>query len=357
MLIISNKSKLQEKYGDDGFNSIREYLLQLKDTIKDYEDIDSTIIFVDAPNEISNTHLDPVFKNEPHKIQDLIKKFSETNGELENLLIIGGHDIIPFHEIPDPLNDEDRAIVYSDSIYSTIDDDYLLAEWAVGRIPDSKSNNPKFLIVQIKNAINAHQITSDDSSAMCCTAKVWRLPSERIYENIKMTDNLIITPLDRVKPNNLNNYVFHYFNLHGSDQTPTWYGDDDNSQPIAVDTNTVDSSDVVNSIILSEACYGAFIIDKTTDESMSLKYLEKGARCIVGSTAIAYGSSSRRLFAADMIADKFFRKVRSGMRFGEAFWKTKIEYYADNYGDGRNDDYDAKTLIEFVLYGDPTLKK
>ncbi len=42
--------------------------------------------------------------------------------------------------------------------------------------------------------------------------------------------------------------------------------------------------------ILSEACYGANIFDKTHEEALSLKFLDNGSNTFVGSTCIAYGS-------------------------------------------------------------------
>lgn len=356
LLIISNQSKLKEKYGDVNFNSIKDNVVQLKNSIQDNENINAKLVFVDNQESTSEVNLNPIDENNPKKIQGLLKKFSEENNDFEDLLIVGGDSIIPFHRIPSTADKFD-PIIYSDAPYGSADDDYLLPEWAAARIPDGKSNDHNFLVNQIKAAINAHQSGSSELGSTGCSAKVWRMASERIYENIQATDNLKQAPPTIVAREDITNYHYHYFNLHGSDKTPKWYGDDGNHQPVAINTQIVSGATVTNAIVLSEACYGAYVIDKNPDDSMALKYLQGGAKCVVGSTAVAYGSNNRRLFAADMIADKFFRKVDSGKRFGKAFWETKLEYYADNYGDYRDDEIDEKTLIEFVLYGDPTLKR
>ena len=145
--------------------------------------------------------------------------------------------------------------------------------------------------------------------------------------------------------------------MHGADDTPYWYGDAGYEPlPISLSAKTIGQGKVKDAIVFSEACYGAYAINKNPSDSIALRYLEQGTRAFLGSTAVSYGSSDQRLFAADMIAEKFLRMIKAGIRIGEALMKTKIEYFGDNYGDGSDDEFDVKTLIEFVLYGDPTLK-
>ena len=87
---------------------------------------------------------------------------------------------------------------------------------------------------------------------------------------------------------------------------------------------------------------------------MALKFLATGANCLIGSTCVAYGSISTPLIGADLLANYFLKFVQNGISTGEAFIKAKVEFVHEmkrrqNFLDGE----DQKTLLSFVLYGDP----
>jgi len=102
---------------------------------------------------------------------------------------------------------------------------------------------------------------------------------------------------------------------------------------------------------------GDNIIGKKTDDATSLKYLQNRAICFVGSTRIAYGPIEPSAEFADLIGVKFFENLKNGLPFGEAFMKAKQDYAKEKLADGTFDDVDQKTLLEFVLYADPSLKR
>jgi hypothetical protein len=99
---------------------------------------------------------------------------------------------------------------------------------------------------------------------------------------------------------------------------------------------------------------------------LPLKFLLKGAKCYVGSTALAFGfareyegerlPSTKYTFGADQLAKYFFMCVADGMPFGEALMKAKSLYYKRYLQNNVVDEVDEKTLLEFVLFGDPTLR-
>jgi hypothetical protein len=159
-----------------------------------------------------------------------------------------------------------------------------------------------------------------------------------------------------------------YFNLHGLVDAPEWFGhrdllhsaDDEVDYPVAFRPGDVQRGSYqgeVPKVIFSEACYGMHIQNRVLDEAIALKFLEAGSLAIAGSTCMAYGSygaMNNSLVAADLLGHSFWRFLKDGMPAGEALRQAKI--YLANEMDIRQgylDGMDQKTLISFVLYGDP----
>ena len=107
-------------------------------------------------------------------------------------------------------------------------------------------------------------------------------------------------------------------------------------------------------IIFSEACYGAYILEKTAENSLALKFLATGCRALVGSTVMSYGSISTPLNAADLLGTAFWKYLKDGIPVGDALRRAKIHLAREMHKrQGYLDGEDQKTLISFVLYGDP----
>jgi len=116
-----------------------------------------------------------------------------------------------------------------------------------------------------------------------------------------------------------------YFNLHGIEDGPEWYGQRSAGDPGSAPEYPVAlrPSDVVNSgraplVVFSEACYGANVLGKTVADALCLRFLDSGTRALVGSTKIAYGSVGTPLIGADLLGQFFWRNVNSALPVGEA---------------------------------------
>jgi len=76
----------------------------------------------------------------------------------------------------------------------------------------------------------------------------------------------------------------------------------------------------------------------------------------VGSTAIAYGPPHPPSREADLLGKYFFQYVEKCIPFGDALKNAKIDFAKKMVRtQGFLDDDDKKTLLEFQLYGDPSL--
>jgi hypothetical protein len=115
--------------------------------------------------------------------------------------------------------------------------------------------------------------------------------------------------------------------------------------------------DLRGAVMISEACYGATLAGRDTDTSLALAFLACGAAGFVGATAISYGPPSPPAGEADLIALHFLRALkRPGTSLGAAFMAARMGMMRDTLASQSTlDEDDQKTLLEFVLYGDPTL--
>ena len=156
-----------------------------------------------------------------------------------------------------------------------------------------------------------------------------------------------------------------YYNLHGLIDAPEWFGQKDPSEkrgsldyPVALSHLDVEKFTTMPKVILSEACYGAHTLGKTDQTSLALKFISLGVMAFIGSTCISYGSIAAPLIGGDLLSNMFWKFLKEGQTAGEALMHAKIEVAREmNRRQGYLDGEDQKTLLSFVLYGDPLFQK
>ena len=320
------------------------------------------------------------------------------------LLILGGAEIVPFHMLPNPVDDQDSQVP-SDNPYACRGQNHFLPEWPVGRLPDGAGHDPSLLMTQLErmgkhyNHPNAprggyrtwlNRLTDlirrspvGSLASIGYSAAVWKQASESVFKPIGKFSRLHTSPpygipesgssqkAGRGVPNLSSRFA--YFNLHGLVDAGEWFGQrellaggNEPDYPVALRPQDVQSmiradgrskNAQIPEVIFSEACYGANIIDKTISDAISLAFLEAGTRAVVGSTAMSYGSINAPLIAADFLGFHFWTLVRQGVPVGEALRQARLRLAQEmNVRQGFLDGEDQKTLISFVLYGDPLLQ-
>ncbi|MFZ3069555.1 MAG: hypothetical protein WA110_00315 [Anaerolineaceae bacterium] len=399
-VLLSSKTALVNKYGANTATVITDAMQDLSLKITALPNWNSLVFLPDDPKCTNELGLAPSLATDAWKIKlalaDLDKKLAAKGEMIGALLIIGGNDIIPFHQLPNPTDDSD-AYVASDNPYATMDENYFIQQWPVGRIPDEADNDAVYLLEQLRflnNEYNlkvqsktllsgtvfenwfyslseylseAFQIFQKTENIGCC-AEVWQIPSAEVFSAIDRSDRIKISP-----PTNSENFLYKqksnpkyaYFNLHGLKDAPEWYGQRDLKQqsrdpeyPVALVPSLYNEKTPAPEFVMSEACYGANIIDKQASDSMALNFLATGSRCFVGSTCIAYGSVSKPLIAADLLAQDFWTHVQNGVSVGYALMRAKLSLASQmTKSQGYLDGEDQKTILSFVLYGDPLASK
>jgi tetratricopeptide (TPR) repeat protein len=390
-VIFSSKTKLNRKYGPKSTNVIIEKLDSLSKIINKKGNWESIVYLADEFSITTRFGLDSINEIDPWKLKlsltDLSKKLSEKNKYIGAVLIVGNDDVVPFHHLPNPTDDSDKD-VQSDNPYSTTTSNYLLPEWPVGRLPGERGKDPGLLLDQIRQITKFHSDLDSQSNIIkrlwngCdfrriirdlirrkpkdfgYSAEVWRRSSLAAFRPLGKGSELRISPpydSETIDIENLIKAKCAYFNLHGLSNSPEWYGQRDFSEistdpdfPVAINANKI--SKILNNIdlVFTEACYGGLVSEKTIDESIAMKLISIGSQGLVGSTSIAYGSVFTPLIGADLLGFIFWKYTKDGYSFGESLMYAKIGLVkVMNERQGYLDGEDQKTLLSFVLYGDP----
>lgn len=387
-VILSMKKGLQNQYGVQSSEVIMDEIQKLAITVKEKNAWSSIVFFPDDLEICGRYGITPIDTIDPWKIKlalvDLDKALQKTGERIGCVLIIGGENIVPFHKLPNPTDDSDVE-VKSDNPYGSLDTNYFVSDWPVGRLPGEAGSEVGLLLTQIRNVLQYH---TDEATMQSWTnrilnivqfwnrpwlkhygntgytASVWKRSSLAAFRTIGEAKNLFLSP-NGTQPafnaNKLTTAPFGYFNLHGVEDGSEWYGQKDPTDnldgadyPIALKPSDLVKNSNSPRIVFSEACYGGNIFGKKEEESIALSMTGIGVLAMIGSSTISYGSVNTPLIGADLMGYLIMKHLVEGMPIGNAFIKAKVEFVREmNRRQGYLDGEDQKTLISFILYGDP----
>jgi len=376
-------------------------LTVLADAMSEEGRMQSLVVYLDDEQALQPYGLPPADPRDPQELKFTLNRLKEclrnetgqgSEEAVTYLLLIGGDDIVPFHPLPNPNDDEDELIL-SDHPYACFGDNHTSFGQAVGRLPDGASRDIGFLLRLIAIATEAHRSPRRQRSlwqllrerlgwpsaglalrarrdgavtSFGYTASIWRRAAREVFSSIGRTSFLRTSPpltweqmdsLGPIAPR------FSYFNLHGVRDSAYWYGQPDPTYaadyplfPVALKPDNIPVVPHPEAIVFSEACYGAHIFNKHEMSSLALRFLAAQAVGVVGSTALAYGSIAPPLVGADLLAKAFWEQVKAGCPLGLALGRAKQSLVREMMTrQGYLDPEDHKTILSFVLYGDPTL--
>jgi len=393
-IVFTTRKGLENQYGSQLIN-LENSLQELISAIRKRCDWGAELIYADDPKNMGVFGLQPAKFDDPWELKlalaDLDTALAKRGEMIGAVLIVGGPEVVPFHKLPNPVDDIDDDVP-SDNPYATRDENYFIPEWLIGRVPGGTHKDIKPIQKILANITERHTKIAETQPwyqriwnrlsarinyhflpkphrkrpSWGSTAAIWRRASVSVFRPIGPPHAMQISP-----PAQADIAISHddilpasrlgYFNLHGLPDASEWFGQRDPSEP-GTDIDypvALRPQDVVNSgrapqIVFSEACYGAHILGKDIEESLALKFLVSGSQAVVGSTCTAYGSISPPLIAADLLGHAFWKYLRDGLSTGGAFRHAKIQMAREMLRrQGYLDGEDQKTLISFVLYGDP----
>ncbi|RKZ24332.1 hypothetical protein DRQ20_07200 [bacterium] len=261
----------------------------------------------------------------------------------DTVVLVGGDELFPFKKVENPTHDPD-PYVYTDNLYASLDDDYLIPELALSRLPDGGSLD---LLITLLRSIGKNEVGAE---SLGVTAAVWKEAALEVYKEVGKEEMVVSPPSEEKDLPSLKKEIL-YFNVHGSDTSPYWYGEGNGKYPVILSPRSIPD---FSGVVASEACYGAYILDKKCDESIALTFLKKGAVSFLGSTTIAYGPYYPPSTEADLLVKLYFQELKNGKTCGEALLEAKRKFFKKTVEEqGYLDKDDEKTLLQFVLYGNP----
>lgn len=398
-IILSLRKNLEALYGVQVAGIVLEEMERLAVAVSANKRWGGRVILADDHESLKLLGLTPVESGTAWNVKlilsDVDRALSKRGEMIGAVLIVGGPEVVPFHLLPNPVDDQDNDVP-SDNPYATKDENYFMPEWPVGRLPGGSGEDASLLLAMLRRYTKNHQKINypkpwyrrlwhlfipnhNKLAGFGYTAAVWRHAAENVFRPIGEPKALNSSP-----PLGLSNLTVEiknqngkgeqipalkaplaYFNLHGLEDAAEWYGQrdpldpqDGPDYPVALRPKDIRGNGrfgrKLPQVVFSEACYGLHILGRKIDDAISLKFLEAGSMAVVGSTCMAYGSIDAPLVAADLLGYAFWKYFREGLPVGEAFRQAKIQlakimHKRQGYLDGE----DQKTIISFVLYGDP----
>ena len=224
-VIFSSWTGLQAQYGPQTSGVIDLELRRLSDAVKKRTGWDTMVFYPDDEKSTAALGLQPADGTDPWKLKlslaDLDKALAKKGEMIGMLLIVGGPQVVPFHELPNPTDDYDEKI-QSDNPYSTLDSNYFVPEWPVGRLPGEAGADAGLLLEQVRALIANHNrsrrmksmtegsvywpflvliqgfieaLTARRQSAnIGYSAAVWRRSSTAVFRPVGSPSNILVSP-------------------------------------------------------------------------------------------------------------------------------------------------------------------
>jgi len=335
IVILHNKKRIEKFFGKNSLISIQDTLVSSL----------GELLFVDVEDGNEKKAKKYIFE----ELKDSI------------LVIIGNDDLFPFYRSKSPIDDGD-GIILTDNFFVCEDKELIFPEIEITRIPNSTDDNLKSFISKVEKILSIKNVKIFEKNGI--TAQIWEKASFEVFNKIKGQGEILISPpFDVSKKYDFENFTgSFYFNLHGSDELPGWYGqrarnsDYKEEYPLALLPKSFKKG-IKDSFFFSEACFGGYIYKKKENDSIVLTALKNSFLFCVASTATAYGPLYPPSSEADLLAKLFFENMQKGYRSSLSFLNAKKEFARFNLEKNRYlDEDDKKTLIEFTLYGNPLVE-
>ncbi|PIP13324.1 MAG: hypothetical protein COX48_04615 [bacterium (Candidatus Stahlbacteria) CG23_combo_of_CG06-09_8_20_14_all_34_7] len=333
--VLYYPKKLKRKYSDKFITKMQDVLVSTQNTLQFIETDDTK--------------------------KEKVKRFILSECKESIILLIGGEDTFPFEKNISHVDDGD-SYVCTDNWWVSSGKDCVIPEIEISRMPDGKDGTENSFLEIIEKSFTKNKISVNEKIGI--TAEIWKSAANDVFKHLQSQGDMLVSPPHTCK-SRLNFEKFEgglYFNLHGSEDEKGWYGQRDKfssykeEYPLAVIPENI-SKGIKNGFVLSEACYGAYINNKKKDESIMLTALGNGISFCIGSTSTAYGTFTPPLSEADLLVSIFYDEFLKNKNASLSFLNAKRIFAQKNIErNGFLDDDDKKTLVEFVMYGNPMVE-
>jgi hypothetical protein len=279
---------------------------------------------------------------------------------IESVWIVGGPRVVPFASLPNPMRDRDGPL-FGDGPYALMSAGEPLARWPVGRTPDADPEQPGLLAAQLRRIAAAHAAGPRAAGpVLAISAARWAAVTERVIAGIAGAE-LHLAPSREpglVDRGSLEAAHVIYCNLHGIRTGDAWYGQapGDTELVPALRPDEV-AGRLDDAVVITQACFGARLAPVGDGPTLAAALLGAGARGLFGALGLTYGAPDPPPGESDLLARALLEALRApGARLGPALLAAQAVNLREILRrQGAPDADDLKTLLGFMLYGDPLL--
>lgn len=359
MLAVTVNQALRDRYGASGYQKICAAL----DAYAEAAGVEGkNVIALDDAGDMGAYGVAPALGREAGSLLLALRSLRQSLPVIQSILLVGGDDIIPYCKISNPVDrsvDAD-AVVLTDNPYGTNADtleEYMAPPLAVGRLTDFPRGSTDDFVQLINLATASRKARTARNRAAALVLIDWSKYSSDAASSLPGMD-WYYSPGFLLSKGTCSDFdrEYLYFNLHGFDGAAEWKGYDSvrESFVTAVTPDAFDPQYVSGSVVFAENCYGAQTSGRTPRNCCALALVQAGA-AFVGATGLAYGSHLAPNFFlddADALASSFWAGLTSGVGLGEALRQARADYWT-NTNTPQSDPFKQKTLLQFILLGDP----
>lgn len=364
-IVVVHKRALVQKYTTVGYNGIRGALRAL--VLDDQgRGIATKIVLID--NKVPLGGVSATIPRWSGKFKAAVDSICKSKNNPDYVVLLGGPDVIPHIPLRSPWGIDapfgEERVVDSDLPYAS-DHPHALdpskfqdASRKVGRLPDVPgATDPTYLINRIEDSIKTPTLNAKQHFSL--SAEVWKGASAEIVTRL-FGPGAALHCCPTFGPNWKSTILkkpIQFINCHGDTRKDVFYGERAGvigPLPHAISAAALTNNVVAGAVVVAECCYGAELFEPMLPhepQGMALSYLEHGAATFLGSSTISYGGAEAvDLACADELCFFFLEGILSGASCGEALANAR---YRLVQGQTVLDNYQIKTLAQFMLLGDP----
>ncbi len=295
------------------------------------------------------------------------------------LVLFGSGDVVPYFVVDNPSydpNGDDDTKVPTDNPYAcsrpfraSMRKTFLIPDRVVGRVPDvPQEGDPAWFVGYLKSAMRwtpRRRSSYAGAYAICCHS--WKRAGIGSVENFGEDKSrlMIAPPTTNTTPRARSRLAarLHMIKCHGAQIDPHFYGQKGSSYPVALCSGSLKGKVKSQTVVGAMCCYGAQSFSPRDPAlrpegawPISSTYLRRGAYGFAGSTMIAWVGSTE-MQCADWIVSAHLKGVLQGASLGRSFLEAKQDYFRWIHQQGGAPGVeDEKTLLEYVLLGDPSIQ-
>lgn len=363
-ILIANQSALQAKYKAAGLTAIQTAIAGLIVADK-ARGITTDILYIDDKAAMTIVGGRPVAGPQDEKgAKDAVDAAAATH-DPDYILLLDGPDVVPHTNLDAiaGLSDGDATIpsdlpYASTAPWSRHASDFLKVTRVVGRIPATAGETDSSRLVSLLDTAAVHKTrpAADYAKPFAITADVWFQSTQLSVSNIFGSGTVNRAPPAGHKGvDPALTSLAHFINCHGAQAADEFYGEQNNTYPLALTSSGLTPNLQKDTIATAECCYGAELYDNLavgTAQPICMAYMTAGAAGYVGSTNIAYGPASGN-GQADLLTQYFLQHVLKGATTGRALLQARQDFIRTQVMSSPSN---LKTMAQFLLLGDPAIQ-